>query len=55
MDARRVRLRLRKWRNEVLDQLQRRTEELPVFAKGHAAVTRGGAMLYYGECGVPLD
>lgn len=47
MDAR-VRKRLRKWRNEVLDQLQRRTEDLPVFVKGHAAVTRGRALLYYG-------
>lgn len=48
MDAR-VRKRLRKWRNEVLDQLQRRTEDLPVFVKGDAtAVTRGRALLYYG-------
>lgn len=47
MDAR-VRKRLCKWRNEVLDQLQRRTEDLPVFVKGHAAVTRGRVLLYYG-------
>lgn len=48
MDSR-VRKRLRKWRNEVLDQLQRRTEDLPVFVvKGHAAVTRGRALLSYG-------
>lgn len=49
MDVR-VRKRLHKWRNEVLDQWQRRTEDLPVFVKGHAVATRGRVLLYYGAC-----